>query len=149
MKKAIFKYNKPAEIVLTEKIIEDGLRKVQQMLRANKLPGKFEMETSVEQGKNRCGTAACIGGWLAIMLADTDDADTVNSLMGVVVEFDAYRLGDLFYGYASTARFNDPRVAAQAIERYFDRKNVSNDDVWPDGKMPGVGAVAKKRGKKK
>lgn len=105
-------------------------------------PRKLDMARIV----NTCGTAACIGGWASIFLLGFEGAsfsrgesDTVHSLF-VSLGATYPRLYKLFYGFNYTQHYDEPNVAATAIQRYLDGKNP-----WPKGKMPNVLRYKRKR----
>ena len=100
-------------------------------------PHKFSMDCVIAS-RGACGMAACIGGWTSIFLlgfeggANYTKRNIVQDLFNRLAVSDD-RLHKLFYSYDGTKDYNEPNVAATAIQRYLDGKNP-----WPKGKMPDV-----------
>lgn len=147
MYKYVFSYDpEPVEVVLTKKVLRDTLAKVRDMLLVGEINGggkKLKMDTvcSVRPGKAKgCGMAACIGGWMGVLLAGHEQA---HELFDRLIQVDRAtdpkhdingqdRLYELFSCYSRTTDFDEPDVAATAIQRYLDGKRT----VWPQGIMP-------------
>lgn len=148
---------------VTLKITYAGMRKalgeVRDALLSHVINGggkKLDMEVVCDTA-NKCGTAACIGGWASIFLlgfeAKTEDEQSIAvDLFDHLIRLDDThgncQLRELFYDYHSTDDYNEPNVAATAIQRYL--KGLK---PWPRGEMPKVLEYTKrapaKRGAKK
>jgi len=127
-------------ITLDRATIRSTLESVRDQLLRHGINGsskKLTME-SVCDIRFRCGTAACIGGWVSIFLLgfegvkDSNERSLVQGLFEKLHEGDK-RLYELFFLFSGTRNYNTPNVAATAIQRYLDGKSP-----WPKGKMPGV-----------
>lgn len=148
--KDVFKYQPPAPppvtLVLTKKLLRDTLAEVRDQLLRGEINGggkKLAMDTvcSVRPGNRKgCGMAACIGGWIGILLAGHENT---YALFDRLIQVDRMtdpkhdiegrdRLYDLFNNYSATTDYNEPNVAATAIQRYLDGKRA----IWPKGRMP-------------
>mgnify|MGYP003452444441 FL=1 len=129
-------------IKLDHATIRSTLESVRDQLLRHGINGsskKLTME-SVCDIRFRCGTAACIGGWVSIFLLgfegsidkDVGERQIVKELFSKLCE-DDNRLYRLFYADRHTGKYNTPNVAATAIQRYLDGKSP-----WPKGEMPDV-----------
>lgn len=134
----------PAErtISIGRKALREVLEDIRDQLLSHDINGggkKFEMDTICDR-HNRCGTAACIGGWASIFLVgfegvvDHREKSIVRSLFDRLHKTHGKRLYDLFYEFDRTKNYNEPNVAATAIQRYLDGERT----VWPNGTMPNV-----------
>lgn len=114
---------------------------------------KLDMEVICDE--RSCGMAACIGGWTSLFMLgfagsnSAQEQDTASELFEVLIELDNNVKGDgllssLFYHFAATRAFNEPNVAATAIDRYLKGKQP-----WPDGDMPDVLPYTKRAKKAK
>jgi len=147
--KQVFRYQPPMrEVVLTKKLLRETLENVRDQLLRGDINGggkKLKMQTICHV--NKCGTAACIGGWVGIMLVGNENAHEVFSdLIRVDRRTDARQqdlLHNLFYGFEKTDDFDEPNVAATAIQRYLNGK-----EPWPKGAMPDRLRYRYKRSKK-
>lgn len=132
---------KPIELHITQEVLRGTLMRVQEALLRHDINGgsrNLRMQTVCD--RTSCGTAACIGGWVSIFLLGFEaktysERSAVQKLFNRIHELDNKKrhLSKLFYSFESTENFNDPRVAATAIQRYLDGENP-----WPKGKMPNV-----------
>jgi hypothetical protein len=149
----IFEYSLPQKIAITPTLINQTLREVQRQLRSREINGgkkKFNMELVCDT-HGKCGTAACIGGWASILLTGTEDGAVVGPLFSQLIADDLDpdgRLDALFHNYDYTYDYNNPAVAARAIDRYFN-KRIDKDDIWPEGEMPQPKKKAKGKAKPK
>lgn len=145
MAKAInFEYTTKQRLKIDTKLLRSTLEQVRDQLLRHDINGggrKLSMNTVCNvttQGKS-CGMAACIGGWASIFLlgfeGDKDDERRyqVENLFGALIRLGGDRLNNLFYNYDRTADYDEPKIAATAIQRYLDGK-----DPWPKGEMPDV-----------
>lgn len=141
----------PVSVYLDRDVLRATLRRVQDMLLTHKINGgerTLQMaqvcEPKYDDDGERCGTAACIGGWCAILLTGYESSarDMMGKLVGLdrairgfnsfdVVNGPKDRLNALFYDFEDTRSYDSPAVAATAIERYLTNKNP-----WPAGTMP-------------
>ena len=164
MAQAKFEYTEPHTLVVTKALIRSTLAEVRDQLLAHRINGgdrKLEMDTVCDSRPRTCGMAACIGGWASIFLLgyekrgiDGGRDNNVSRLFDVMEKVadgvDPYgftkrgRLHALFYDYQRTDEYNEPNVAATAIQRYLNGK-----DPWPEGKMPNVLPYTKAAPKKK
>lgn len=132
------RWQEPRSARITPAQIRKTLRDVQSELRRHEINGgdkTLRMDGvchTIYKG-NKCKTAACIGGWVGVFLLGTENEEAVERLFNVMA--DDNRLHALFHEYGNTESYNNPDVAAQAIERYFDRR-IGNDNIWPHGVMP-------------
>ena len=140
----------PVRVQLTRQVIRDTLKRVQAMLLTHRINGgerrlAMDQLCSVERDAdgNKCGTAACIGGWSGILLTGYEEGASL--VMAKMVELDVAMRGEdplanrdknplyrLFYSFGRTKNYDNPRVAATAIQRYLDGKR----NPWPPGVMP-------------
>lgn len=132
-------------LVLNRRVLRDTLAYVRDQLLSHDINGgsrKLNMDT-VSQ-KRECGTAACIGGWASIFLLGFEGRKTaqqgaaISMLFSKLIAVDRLhskrdRLYNLFYSFGCTENYNQPNVAATAIQRYLDGQKP-----WPNGKMPNV-----------
>ena len=163
MAKVKFEYAETNTLVVTKALIRSTLAEVRDQLLSHRINGgdrKLSMETVCE-AKSKCGMAACIGGWASIFLLgyeqrgvnggrDSNVASLFDIMTNVADGTDPYgftkrgRLHNLFYDYEATDEYNEPNVAATAIQRYLNGK-----DPWPEGAMPNVLPYTKAAPKKK
>lgn len=140
-----FTYSIPASIELSMPMIRKTLREVQAQLLRRDINGgdkKLRMETTT--CPNRCGMAACLGGWTSLFLLgfdvsrDTRLEHAADELFSTLITVDRLYgrgyLSSLFHDYHFTLRFNEPNVAATAIKRYL----AGKENPWPCGEMPNV-----------
>lgn len=134
-------------VLLSMPIIRATLKKVRDQLLSHDInggPRKFQMDYVCER-TSTCGTAACIGGWASIFLlgfegvSDAQERETVSKLFSQMSalanrEYGDDRLLALFYNFDRTKDYNQPNIAATAINRYL--RGVK--EPWPYGKMPRV-----------
>lgn len=129
-------------ISISRKVVRETLAEVRNQLLRHDINGggkKFNM-TTVCDSHNTCGTAACIGGWASIFLVgfegtiDYEEQAIVRRLFDKLHSVYGRRLHDLFYDFDETKNYNQPNVAATAIQRYLDGERT----VWPKGDMPNV-----------
>lgn len=144
-KPTVERFSYTASVPISLPIIRSTLKKVRDQLLAHDInggPQKFKMDVVCETG--RCGTAACIGGWASIFLlgfeggVDLQERDIVSKLFDTMLSIAARethtsRLYNLFYEFGVTKDYNQPNVAATAINRY-----LGGAEPWPEGKMPRV-----------
>ena len=138
-----YTFTPPARTVtLTKKLVRDTLAEVRDRLLIGEINGhknRLKMDV-VCQTNAKCGTAACIGGWAGILLVGAENA---HGLFDRLIDVDRAtdpkyhtvgrdRLWALFHEYEKTLDYNEPNVAATAIQRYLD----GNKEPWPRGKMP-------------
>lgn len=140
-----YRPDQPPEIKVevTRKKLRETLLEVQDALLRHDINGgkrKLTMDRVCnrfgDRNSNSCGTAACLGGWASIFLLGFDPKDynernAVENLFSQLAGSFGDRLWGLFYRYHQTDDYNEPAVAATAIQRYLDGKNP-----WPEGKMP-------------
>ena len=152
-----FEYQIPTSIEITTLLLRNTLKKVRDQLLSHGINGggkKLDMDTVCDaQG---CGTAACIGGWTSIFLlgfeksySKEDSRNIASELFDRLQALDTHedaigrtRLFHLFYEYGNTDDYNEPNIAATAIQRYLD----GEVHPWPHGEMP---SVLKYKAKKK
>lgn len=143
----VFEYTPPnVKTVITYAMLRKTLREVQGALLSRDInggPKHLDMQCIVSVGDNKCGTAACIGGWTGLFLLGFEgrsefESDVTSQLFDTLIdldnEFGNGNLSDLFHRFNVTEDYNEPNVAATAIERYLKGKDI----VWPDGEMPNV-----------
>lgn len=135
----VFEFRLPQKITITKALLRETLAEVRdQLLRhgINGGPRRLSMDTVCEVKSRGCGTAACIGGWTSVFLlgfeGGTDEArrDIVSNLFSYLVgNVDTTgHLHQLFYDYNTVNDYDEPNVAATAIQRYLDGKVP-----WPHG----------------
>ena len=136
-------------VPISNAIIRRTLKRVRDQLLSHDInggPQKFKMDVVCETQTrgNGCGTVACIGGWASIFLLgfegakDYNERSTVSDLFTKLLSVSQLATGNnrlyaLFYNYGATVGYNQPNVAATAINRYLKGYNP-----WPKGKMPRV-----------
>lgn len=150
MKQSItFEYDRPTTVVITMDTFRETLGKVRYQLLTHRINGgDHNLEMNVVCDRHGCGTAACIGGWVSIFLlgyeAATDEQRiTVNRLFDTLQQL-GDRVHQLFFDYDTTSDYNQPNVAATAIQRYLDGQKP-----WPRGDMPNVLPYKRARATKK
>lgn len=149
-----FEYLVPGTVDLTMPRVRKTLRVVQAQLLSHGINGggkKLKMDTITMV--NRCGMAACIGGWTVLFLLGFDHTrnekleGAAYDLFSVLITFDWEHgngnLHSLFHGYADTDDYNQPNIAATAIKRYLAGKNP-----WPEGTMPDILPYTKRPSKR-
>jgi len=140
--KTVFRYTIPVKVELSTRLLRKTLRDVRDALLAHEINGggkKLEMSSICEA--NKCGTAACIGGWSSLFILGFEgktehEQEVVGSLFEALFNVSGKHdslLYALFYDYDGTQDHNHPNVAATAINRYLNGKYP-----WPAGKMPRV-----------
>lgn len=144
---SVFHYDLPQSVKITKTLLRQTLADVRDQLLSHDINGggkKLMMDTVCDV--NRCGTAACIGGWASVFLLGfepskemVNDADSspIDLLFSHLIEHhDDYRhrLNALFHHYGNTINYDVPNIAATAIQRYLDGK----EEPWPEGEMPDV-----------
>lgn len=151
MRGAMFTFTPPTQTI---SIGRAAFRKVlgdirDQLLRHEINGGSKKLKMDVVCDKNRCGTAACIGGWASIFMVGFEGGVSnvlekviVDNLFTKLRQTHGRRVNDLFYEFSATENYNEPNVAATAIQRYLDGERT----IWPEGKMPNV--LRYKRGRK-
>lgn len=150
-KSVMFDYQPPAvTTVITYAALRKTLREVQEMLLSRAInggPKHLDMQC-ITDNTNKCGMAACIGGWTSLFLLGFEgksdyETDIVSDLFDTLCDLDNEHgygtLSDLFHRFAYTNDYNEPNVAATAIGRYL----RGHEQPWPDGDMPRVLAYTK------
>ncbi len=137
----VFVYNPPpVRVGLNREVIRATLENIRdQLLRGEINGGKKRLRMEIICEHNKCGTAACIGGWASILLIGNEVGS--RALFDKLIEVDNITRGrdvggplhELFYSFDRTTDYNLPNVAATAIQRYLDGER----QPWPRGKMPG------------
>lgn len=135
----------PVVIDIDRALLRATLEKVRDQLLTHQINGggkKLTMDSICQRMYDRdghaCGMAACIGGWTSLFLLGFDGSNPKDrapavDLFGAVQNIGGRYIGNLFYGYDETENYNEPNIAATAIQRYLD-----GDKPWPRGKMPDV-----------
>ena len=140
MSKVIFEYRpEPVIIEVTREKLRETLEEVRDQLLSHGINGggrKLDMDLICDQ--DGCGTAACIGGWASIFIIGVEaksqhEQNYIAALFQKLFETFGTRLSRLFHGFDRTKNYNEPNVAATAIQRYLDGK-----EPWPHGEMPNV-----------
>jgi hypothetical protein len=150
-----FEYSIPVARKITHTELRKVLGEVRDQLLTHRINGggrKLRMDIVCQS--HSCGTAACIGGWTALLLLGfegktPEQRDIVALLFENLISLDSAhsgsgRLSALFHHFANTDDYNEPNVAATAIQRYLDRKFP-----WPTGTMPDVLPYKRTRTKRK
>lgn len=161
MAKVTFDYHEPKRMVLTKALVHETLKRVRDELLSHRINGgaqKLSMDCVIDtefytRGQRKagsCGMAACIGGWTSIFLlgyekdgkkegVDSTVSRLFDHLVATCDPRNSYgghsggKLHQLFYDYGATVDYDEPNVAATAIQRYLDGKRP-----WPQGDMPNV-----------
>lgn len=148
MAKYVFEYARPERLAVTRPLLRETLAEVRDMLLNHGInggPRKLAMNVVCQRREDhKCGTAACIGGWVSIFLLGFDAGTDVvqNSIVESLFSFltddldKSGRLRNLFYDYCNVKDFDEPNVAATAIQRYLDGKAP-----WPESKDGDYAAV--------
>lgn len=134
------------QIKISKSLLRDTLARVRDELLNHRINGgdrRLNMECVVDNPGHGCGTAACIGGWTSLFILGftgekASERVAASDLFDTLLALDRQdnsrdRLNDLFYNYELNHDYNEPNVAATAIQRYLDGKAP-----WPRGKMPDV-----------
>lgn len=142
-------------IELNNAVLRKTLEKVRDQLLNHEINGgdkKLHMNGVCH--KTDCGTAACIGGWASIFLLGFEGGDKVRvsiveNLFSALLNapstnVDKRNLWKLFYNFHYTYDYNEPNIAATAIQRYLDGKGP-----WPKGEMPNVLPYKRRRAVKR
>jgi hypothetical protein len=144
---SVFRYEAERKITKTE--LRATLAQVRDHLLDHRINGggrELDMSSIIRHGKFRyrdgnyhgCGTAACIGGWAGVFLLGIEgknvrEQEIIGQLFEYLCDHNGARLSQLFHSYDNTINYNEPNVAATAIQRYLDGKVP-----WPNGRMPSV-----------
>jgi len=145
-KAIVFEYTRPASIVIDKALLRATLEDVRDQLLSHDInggPRQLSMNTVcqlADESNNKCGTAACIGGWASLFLLGFEghtevERNTVNELFAKLTDDDlgGKYLYNLFYEYGAVENFDEPNVAATAIQRYLDGKKP-----WPESRFDSV-----------
>lgn len=144
----VFQPTPVIRLTFTRQLLRDKLAEVRDMLLTHQINGggrQLRMESFCDPVRdehgNKCGTAACIGGWMSVLLTGREDAalPVMRGLVALDMQMRGFMtdeeegpLFELFYSFSDTKNFNEPRVAATAIQRYLSGKK----HPWPSGVMP-------------